>query len=155
MAHGTPKSKRHPLPPVHIVWGTVDMQKMTELIGDAVRMMAAKGLVHQGNRQLFAGWIRHHTCQTCGLFLFSRGLLLPGCAQQPLCQCHRLLRQVVACGTARWAWLSVHVRGLDSHRCYSYAVPSILALSLQDYPEAERPFAGQHRTRHMNRATRR
>jgi hypothetical protein len=53
---------------------------MTELISNAVRMMAAEGLIHQGNGQLFARWIRHHACQTCSLFLFSRGLFLPGCA---------------------------------------------------------------------------
>jgi len=69
---------------------------VTELISDAVRAMAAEGLIHQGNSQLFAGWIRHHACQTCGLFLFRRGLFLPGCAQQPLSQCYCLLRQVVA-----------------------------------------------------------
>jgi hypothetical protein len=44
---------------------------MTELIGDAVRTMAAESLIHQSNGQLFAGGIRHHACQTCGLFLFS------------------------------------------------------------------------------------
>ena len=42
MAHGTPKSERHPFPPVHIVWSAVDVQQVTELIGDAVRTMAAE-----------------------------------------------------------------------------------------------------------------
>src|SRR5215470_10342980 len=141
MAHGTPKSKRHPLPPVHIVWGTVEVQKMTELIGDAVRMMATKGLIHQGDRQFFARCIRHHACQTCGLFLFSRGLLLPGCAQQPLRQCYRLLRQVVACGTARWVRLSVHVRGLESHRGCSYTpVPSMACTVSTRLPGSRAPI---------------
>jgi hypothetical protein len=76
--------------------GPIDVQKMTQLIGDALRPMAAEGLIYQGNRQLFAGWIGHHACQTCRLFLFSSSLFLPGCPQQPLSQGYCLLRQVVA-----------------------------------------------------------
>jgi hypothetical protein len=68
---------------------------MAQLIGDAVRPMAAEGLIHQGNSQLFAGGIRHHAGQPCGLFLLRRGLFLPGDAQQLLRQRYRSLRQVV------------------------------------------------------------
>jgi hypothetical protein len=68
---------------------------MTQLIGDAVRPMAAEGLIYQGNRQLFASWIRHHACQTCSLFLFISSLFLPGCPQQPLSQSCCLLWQVI------------------------------------------------------------
>src|SRR3989442_14052651 len=91
MAHGTPQDERYPFPPVHVVRGTVDVQKMTELIGDAVRMMAAEGLIHQGNRQLFAVGLRHPTCQTCRLVLISSGPILPCGPQQPLTQDPRLL----------------------------------------------------------------
>jgi hypothetical protein len=52
---------------------------MTELIGDAVRVMAAEGLIHQGNGQFLSRWIRHHAGQTGGLLLFSGGLFLPRC----------------------------------------------------------------------------
>jgi hypothetical protein len=69
---------------------------MTELIGDAIRPMAAEGLIHQGNGQLLAGGIRHHAGQPCGLLLLCSGLLLPGGAQQPRSQCYHLLWEVVA-----------------------------------------------------------
>jgi hypothetical protein len=80
MAHGTPKGERYPFPPVHVAWGSIGVKEVAELIGDAIRVMAAEGLIHQGNGQLFARWIRHHAGQTCGLLLFRRVLLLPGCA---------------------------------------------------------------------------
>jgi hypothetical protein len=57
------------------------MQKMTELIGDAVRMMAAESLIHQGNSQLFADGICHHAGQPCGLLLLRSGLVLPSGVQ--------------------------------------------------------------------------
>ena len=44
---------------------------MTELIGNAVGVVAAEGLVHQGNGQFFAHWIFHQACQTFGLLLFT------------------------------------------------------------------------------------
>ena len=78
MAHGTPQRECHPFPPVHVVRGAVDVQQVPQLIGNAVRAMAAKGLIHQGNGQLFARRIRHHAGQTRGLFLLRRSLFLSG-----------------------------------------------------------------------------
>jgi hypothetical protein len=77
-AHGTAKGERHALPPVHVARHAIDFQEVTELIGNAVGVLAAEGLIHQGNSQLLAGGIRHQARQTFGVLPLSRGLFPAG-----------------------------------------------------------------------------
>ena len=75
MRHGPAEKERHPVPPVHVLGHTVPLEKMGELVGDALGAAAPEGLIGQRDGKLLAVRIGHHAGELSGLGALLRGLL--------------------------------------------------------------------------------
>ena len=80
--HGAAQEERDPLPPVHVLRHAVALEQVGELVGDALRAVAAEGLIGQGDRQLLAVRIVHHAGELAGLGALVRRLLRARLAQE-------------------------------------------------------------------------
>ena len=78
VGHGAAQEERDPLPPVHVLGHAVALEKIGELVGDALRAMTAERLVGEGDGQLLAVGIRHHPGELLGLSVLVGGLLTAG-----------------------------------------------------------------------------
>ncbi len=80
--HGAAQEQADALPPVHVLRHAVALEQVGELIGDALRAVAAEGLIGQRDRQLLAVRIGEHAGELAGLGALVGGLLGARLAQE-------------------------------------------------------------------------